>query len=91
MKDLLSTHGIAFVLLPTLDHCPVETVVKWLSPDKVLFAMRDNLTNTGKFWTDFFNGIGYIMERRLTLTIATEWLFMVTKSTSGQNKSRRFL
>ena len=22
MKDLLSTHGIAFVLLPTLDHCP---------------------------------------------------------------------
>ena len=71
MKDLLSAHGIAFVLLPTLDHCPVETVVKWLSPDKVLFAMRDNLTNTGKFWTDFFNGIGYIMERRLTLTIAT--------------------
>lgn len=71
ITNLLSAYGIAFLLLPPLEYCPVETVIKWLNHDKVVFAMTDNRANPGKFWTDFFNGIGYVMERRLTMTIAT--------------------
>lgn len=96
MAELLSVHGIAFVLLPPLDHCPVETVVKWLCPGKVLFAMRDDQPNIGKFWTDFFNGIGYILERRLTLTVATGMAIYSDKraqsaKTEAEDFSRDFL
>lgn len=96
MADMLSVHGIAFVSLSPLEHCPAETVVKWLSPNKVLLTMRDNQTNIGKFWTDFFNGIGYIMEHRLAMTIATGMAIYGDKrvdavKTEAEDFSRDFL
>lgn len=71
MTASLASCGVAFVLLPPLNHCPVDSMIKWLNKEKAVFAMVDNRRNPGKFWTGFFDGIGYIMERKLAAAIVT--------------------
>lgn len=61
LKELLSTCGIAFVLLPHLSKTHVQGAVKWLKHDKVLLALTNRYKYADIFWFSLFHEIGHIL------------------------------
>lgn len=72
LNEILTSCGVAFVILPNLKNCGVNGAVKWLGKDKVILALNDRGKYADKFWFAFFHELGHVLQQRLTMLIVSE-------------------
>jgi len=73
LRTLLSSCGVALVILPSLKNAGVNGAVKWLTADKVILAINNRRQYADIFWFSLFHEIGHVLQRRITqLIISSE-------------------
>lgn len=70
--EIMSSCGIAFVVIPNLKNCGVNGAVKWLSHDKVVLAINDRRKYADTFWFSLFHEIGHVLQKRIKLLIISD-------------------
>lgn len=72
LRKLLSSCGVALVLLPNLKNCGVNGAVKWLGKDKVILALNDRRKYADTFWFAFFHELGHVLQQRIKVLLVSE-------------------
>lgn len=72
LKEILSSCGVAFVLLPNLKNCGVNGAVKWLGKDKVVLALNDRRKYADTFWFALFHELGHVLQQRIKVLLVSE-------------------
>ena len=60
LRSLLSSVGVAFVVLPELKGCVASGVTKWFK-NKVMLLLSNRHKTNDSFWFSFFHEIGHIL------------------------------
>ncbi len=68
LREVFSSCGVAFVLLPVLKNCGINGVVKWFD-DRVVLAINDRFKCADTFWFSLFHEIKHIFQKKKTKTI----------------------
>lgn len=72
LRELLSSCGVALVLLPNLKNCGVNGAVKWLGKDKVVLALNDRRKYADTFWFALFHELGHVLQQRIKVLLVSE-------------------
>lgn len=69
LHEILSSCGIALVILPHLKNSGVNGAVKWITKDKVILAINNRRKYADTFWFSLFHEIGHVFQHRIAMLI----------------------
>lgn len=73
IKEILSSCGVSFVVLPYLPKSNIYGATKWLNSNKVMLAMSNRGGKADVFWFTFFHELGHVtFERKRYMLLSTE-------------------
>lgn len=64
LREIFSSCGVAFVLLPYLKNSGINGAVKWINQDRVVLAMNDRRLNADTFWFSLFHEIKHVLQQK---------------------------
>lgn len=91
ITEILSSCGVAFVLLPTFKYTKIHGATFWVGKDKAVLAMSLRGAFSDVFWFGFFHEIGHILlhEKRETFLEGNDTL--TRQEQEADNFSSSFL
>lgn len=73
IKEILSSCGVSFVVLPYLPKSNIYGATKWLNSNKVMLAMSNRGGKADLFWFTFFHELGHVtFEHKRYMLLNTE-------------------
>jgi HTH-type transcriptional regulator / antitoxin HigA len=68
LQRLCAATGVAVVVAPAPDGCPVSGATKWLAPNKALIMLSLRGKADDKLWFTFFHEAGHLLKHGKSLT-----------------------
>ncbi len=68
LKRLCAEGGVAVVIAPAPEGCPVSGATKWLAPTKALIMLSVRGKTDDKLWFTFFHEAGHLLKHGKSLT-----------------------
>jgi len=65
MREIFSSCGVAFVILPSLKNSGVNGAVKWVNSERVVLAMNNRGLDADKFWFSLFHEIKHVLQQKM--------------------------
>ena len=66
LREIFSSCGVAFVLLPHLKNSGINGAVKWFGNNQVVLALNDRRCNADTFWFSLFHEIKHVLQQKVT-------------------------
>ena len=68
LTQLCAAAGVAVVIAPAPEGCPVSGATKWLAPNKALIMLSVRGKSDDKLWFTFFHEAGHLLKHGKSLT-----------------------
>lgn len=65
LREIFSSCGVAFVLLPHLKNSGINGAVKWINSDRVVLAMNNRRLYADTFWFSLFHEIKHVLQQKI--------------------------